>query len=88
MIQDIQRRTLRTCTEDHKGETLYLWETSSGDKWLGFGEKDTHPKYTSYVKDGKPNGLGFLICPHGWKYVGEWKNGKRNGQGTTTFFRK
>ena len=66
------------------GHTLYRWETSSGHKWLEFGEKDTHPKYTGHVKDGKPNGLGFLIYPNGYKYVGSWKNGEYHGQGTDT----
>ena len=84
----------------HKGETLYVWY--EGDwvygedrdyKWMGFGDKDTHPKYQGQVKDGKPNGLGILIYPNliippylsGTKYIGSWKDGKQNGQGTQTF---
>ncbi len=34
------------------------------------------------VENGKPNGFGFLIFTNGDKYVGEWKNGKKQGQGT------
>ena len=66
----------------HKGETLYLWETSSGSLWKGFGDKDTQPKYQGQVKDGKPNGLGIIIYTDGSKYVGRWKNGIREGQGS------
>ena len=70
--------------DNHKGETLYLWETSSGEVWKGFGEKDTNPKYQGEVENGVPNGLGFLIYPNGNKYVGSWKNGKKN-EGTYTW---
>ena len=86
--------------DNHKGETLYVWY--EGDwvygedrdyKWMGFGDKDTHPKYQGQVKDGKPNGLGILIYPNliipkylsGTKYIGSWKDGKQNGQGTLSF---
>jgi len=31
--------------DKHKGETLYLWKTSSGVQWKGFGEKQTNPIY-------------------------------------------
>jgi len=71
--------------DNHKGETLYRWGEKPDYKWMGFGDKDTHPKYQGQVKDGKPNGLGILISPDGHKYVGEWKSGKMNGQGTETF---
>ena len=73
--------------DSHKGETLYRWgECCKGEyKWMGFGDKDTQPKYQGQVKDGKPNGLGYLIFPDGDKYVGSWKNGKRNGKGTHTY---
>jgi len=70
--------------DNHKGETLYLWRTSSGNKWMGFGVKETHPQYKGQVENGEPNGLGIFIYPNGNKYVGEWKDGKRNGQGTLT----
>ena len=74
--------------DNHKGETLYFWETSSGLVWKGFGDKETQPKYQGDVKNGKPNGLGFLIYPkrylypsmNGTRYVGSWVNGEiRNG---------
>ena len=71
--------------DNHKGETLYQWKTSSGWVWKGFGENGTHPKYQGDVKNGKPNGLGSLTYPDGSKYVGEYKDGKLNGQGTSTW---
>ena len=70
---------------NHKGETLYRWSERFDYKWRGFGDKETHPKYTGDVKNGKPNGLGYLIYPDGGKYVGGWKDGKYNGLGTRTF---
>ena len=69
--------------DNHKGETLYGWGESWLDyKWMGFGDKETHPKYTGQVKDGKPNGLGILTDdPNEITYIGEWKNGLEDGQG-------
>ena len=52
---------------------------------MGFGDKETHPKYQGQVKDGKPNGLGVIIYPDGIKYVGGWKNGEYHGKGTETY---
>ena len=71
---------------NNKGETLYRWDNPSGDGylWKGFGDKETHSLSKGDVKKGKPNGFGILIYSFGGKYVGEWKNGKRNGQGTST----
>ena len=40
--------------------------------------------YKGELKDGIPNGLGFLSLPDGGKYVGEFKEGIINGQGTVT----
>ena len=51
---------------------------------MGFGDKDTHPKYQGQVKDGKPNGLGIFIDRFGTKRIGNWKDGEMNGQGTET----
>ena len=70
--------------ENQKGETLYLWKTSSGVQWKGFGDKQTHPIYKGQVENGKPNGQGTLNFSNGEKYVGEWKNGRPHGQGTGT----
>ena len=76
--------------DNHKGETLYRWGICNFHpcdyKWMGFGEKDSHPIYKGQVKDGKPNGLGILIGLNGGKYVGEWKDGEQHGQGTETFW--
>ena len=62
--------------DNHKGETLYFWETSSGIVWKGFGDKDFHPKYIGDVVSSIPNGLGILTYPWGTKYIGEWKDGR------------
>ena len=71
---------------NHKGETLYRWETSSGIQWKSFGDGKVQPKYKGEIKNGKMDGLGVLTYPYGEKsVVGEWKNGKRNGQGTQTW---
>ena len=71
--------------DSHKGETLYKWGEKPDYKWMGFGDKDTHPVYKGQVENGKPNGLGVLNTPNGYKYVGEFKNGNPNGQGINTF---
>ena len=71
--------------DNHKGETLYLWETSSGGEvWKGFGDKETHSVYKGDVKNGVPNGLGIMIDNIGGKYIGEWKDGLFHGQGKFT----
>ena len=70
---------------NHKGETLFRWETSCCYEWKGFGDKETNPKYQGEVKNGKPHGFGILIFPNGLKYVGEFKDGLSNGQGTSTY---
>ena len=71
--------------DNHKGETLYRWETTSGVAWKGFGDKDTNPKYKGDVENGKPNGQGTHTTPEGYKYEGEWKNGLRHGKGKYTW---
>ena len=72
--------------DNHKGETLYLWKTSSGEVWKGFGDKKINSVYKGDVKNGEPNGLGMMNTPRGDRYVGEWENGKRNGQGRDTWY--
>ena len=56
--------------DNHKGETLYRWETSSGYQWMIFGDKDTHPVYKGEVENGEPKGKGIETFPNGEKYVG------------------
>ena len=76
--------------DNHKGETLYQWGEYPDFFWMGFGEKDTHPKYLGQVKDGKPNGIGIMTFHRRGKiltkYVGEWKDGKYHGQGTHSIY--
>ena len=63
--------------DNHKGETLYGWETSSGEVWKYFGDKQTHPVYKGQVRNGKPNGHGVLIYPFsGISIIGVWEKGK------------
>ena len=64
---------------------LYLWKTSSGEVWKGFGDKQIHSVYKGQVENGEPNGQGTETSPDGTKYVGEWKDGRKHGQGTNTF---
>jgi len=47
--------------DNHKGETLYEWITSSSTlEWKEFGDKETQPIYKGDVKDGKPDGIGIF----------------------------
>jgi len=71
---------------NHKGETLYAWGEHIPFVWKGFGDKETHPKYTGDVKNGKPDGQGTETFPDGSKYIGEWIGGKPTGQGTQTYY--
>ena len=61
--------------DNHKGETLYLWETSSGRFWKGFGDKETQTYYIGEVKNGKLHGFGVMYFHYGMKYVGEYRDG-------------
>ena len=70
--------------DNHKGETLYRWGEYPDYKWMGFGDKDTHPVYKGQVENGKPHGLGILTYIYGNNYVGEFKDGREHGQGTYT----
>ena len=71
--------------DNHKGETLFGWITSSTLEWKTFREKGTHPIYKGDVENGKPNGLGVITFLDGSKFVGEYKDGEKNGQGTYTW---
>ena len=45
--------------------------------------------YVGEVENGKPNGLGietiFIRGGIAFKYVGEWKDGKKHGQATMIY---
>ena len=61
---------------------LYQYETSTGIQWKTFGDVKVPPEYEGEIRNGKPDGFGILIRFDGKKYVGEWKDGKMDGQGT------
>jgi len=59
------------------------------------GDKNNNPQYKGEVKreyiifgDYILEGLGSLTYPDGDKYVGEWKDGKKHGQGIITYVDK
>ena len=83
----------------HKGEILFrwkgfgnTWKTYGEDVWKDFGDRKIHDYYVGSVVNEKPNGLGIMIYVTDKeiegdtekKYIGEWKDGKRNGRGTYT----
>ena len=79
---------------EKKEETFYRWKNPSDDGyiWKRFGDKQTQPRYQGEIKreyilfgDYILEGLGSEISPDGGKYVGSWKNGEKNGQGTYTW---
>jgi len=79
-----KEQTNRVIGDNHKGETLYGWGELPGIVWKVVGLK-LDPVYKGDVKNGKPNGLGFIIYPGGSTYVGEFKDGRKSGQGTLTY---
>lgn len=38
-------------------------------------------KYAGGFSNDLREGIGVLESPHGWKYAGEWKQGRRHGNG-------
>ena len=65
---------------------LYQYETSIGIEWKTSGDGKAQPNYKAEIKKGEMDGLGVLTYPYdGKSIVGEWKDGKKHGQGTFTF---
>ena len=64
--------------------TLYLKKVNGKIGWSESGNPQKNWKYTGVIFDGEPNGNGVLRSPFE-EYIGEFKNGKRNGKGTLTY---
>ena len=63
-------------------KTLYRWGENPDYKWMGFGDKETHPVYKGQVEDGEFHGQGTLTYTDGRKYVGKFKDDEKwNGTG-------
>ena len=77
---------------EKKDKMLYGWRTSSGWEWKTTGDKNDNPMYNGQVKreyiilgDYIREGQGDLTYPDGRRFVGKWKDDKKNGQGTLTY---
>jgi hypothetical protein len=57
-----------------------------GEKWFRSGDEKRQAKYEGEIVTGVPNGWGTITFPSGSNYVGGFKDGKRTGQGTMSFF--
>ena len=72
--------------------TLYIseedWKIGFGTankKWSASQQAENVSTYVGLVKGGNPSGYGVMTRANGRKYVGEWKDGFMNGQGTYTW---
>lgn len=57
----------------------------NGDCENGIGTKiykEGHIKFIGRFENGEPTIYGTFFYPDGAKYIGEWKDGKKNGNGT------
>ena len=77
---------------EKKEETLYKWETSSGSEWKTMGDENDNLQYKGEVKREYIIFGDYIFArpasyrlSDGSKYVGEYKDGEKNGQGTSTF---
>ena len=61
---------------------LFQFKNSSGNQWKAFGDVEVQPFYKGEKNNGIPNGQGVFYYPDGRKYVGQWIDGKINGQGS------
>ena len=69
VVQNIAETTLPTTSHlpSHATETKYY---KNGDKYVGeINEKE------------EPHGRGIMCWKNGRRYKGQWKNGRKNGQG-------
>ena len=69
----------------HKG-VLFLRSVNGSFSWYKKGDEDKDGKYEGEIFNGIPSNEGTLTWPDGEKYTGQWKDGRKNGQGTLIFF--
>ena len=65
---------------------VYYYDLRYGKyAWHEEDDGDNTGKYEGYFKDWLPNIYGKFTYSDGGIYIGGWKNGKKEGQGTETW---
>ena len=62
--------------QSKKTSVLFQREVNGKFKWFENGDEDKDRKYVGEIKNGKPNGLGTITYPDGFKYLGKYNDGK------------
>lgn len=71
--------------DEEKTGVLFLQRNTNGNwTWKEWGNEKTDVKYEGDIVKGIPNGQGIETLNE-FKYVGQYKDGKKNGQGTFNF---
>ena len=65
----------------YKGFLIFLFFSLFSSLFPSLFSLTSHLKKKGKLKDGIPHGEGELMCFNGNKYIGDWKLGRRDGQG-------
>ena len=71
-----------------KEDTLLSIQIDGQTNWTKEESDLNHSRigeYSRTVKNGLPHGQGQICYSHGGKFIGSWKDRKRNGLGTYTY---
>ena len=86
LVEKLVGKKTKVIVEKKIKGILYGRDVGGGTRWyISRGEKKDS-KYEGEIKNGIPNGEGYLTNPDGSGYVGEFKDGLPNGQGMKNFF--
>ena len=76
---DITARDFEEVVEKRQTGVLFRRWQNQEWRWFSNGDMKKDLKYVGEIENGGPNGQGTLTSPEGDKYVGEFKDGYRNG---------